>query len=192
MIIHSKTNVSSGPFYVRIQDKIDSNIVNEFEKALFNCYKSKQNILPVIIDSHGGCPYALIALYENIKKSKVKIATIVEGKALSCAAILLSCGNLGYRYMSKNATIMIHDVRTTYNGKTDDAKADAKETERLNNILYKILEKNCKKEEGYFFDIMKKRRYSDLYLNSKKCLSYGIIDKIGIPELKVEIVYKLI
>lgn len=191
MKIKSNQNISSGPFYFRICGTINSEVVNEFEKTLFNCSKSKQNILPMIIDSPGGCPYSLISLYENIKKSKIKVATIVESKALSCAAILLSCGSKGNRYMAKDAVIMIHDVRTTYNGKTDDAKADAKETERLNDLLYKILENNSNKKDNYFKNIMQKNRYSDLYLTADQCLKYKIIDFIGVPTLSVKIKYDL-
>lgn len=191
MIILSKPNIPNNPLSLRIQGSINTETISEFEKVLFNCSKIDQPILPLIIDSPGGCPYSLISLYENIKKSKIKIATIVESKALSCAAILLSCGSKGYRYMSKNATIMIHDVKTTYNGKTEDAKADSKETERLNDLMYKILEDNCKKKNNYFKKIMQENRYSDLYLNSNECLDYGIIDAIGVPKLKVKIKYKL-
>jgi hypothetical protein len=74
MIISKKSNVANDPLFIRIQDNINTDTVAEFEKVLINCYKIKQKILPVVIDSHGGCPYSLISLYEIIKKSKIKIS----------------------------------------------------------------------------------------------------------------------
>lgn len=191
MIISKKSNVANDPLFLRIQNNINLDTVAEFEKVLISCYKIKQKILPVVIDSHGGCPYSLISLYEIIKKSKIKISTIVESRALSCAGVLFSCGHKGLRYMSQNSTIMIHDVKTTYSGKTEDAKADAKETERLNKLLYKILEENSNKNHGYFQKIMHKNGYADLYLTPQECLEFGIVDHIGIPTLRAKVSYRL-
>lgn len=189
MLFHTSGTID--PIYLRIQGNINSETVACFEKTLSNCSKLKQKILPLLIDSNGGCAYSLISLYENIKKSKIKIATIVESKALSCAAILLSCGHKGYRYMSPNATVMFHDVKTTYNGKTEDVKADAEETDRLNQLMYKILENNCLKKDNYFRKIMQNNGFSDLYLSSDKCLEYNIVDHIGVPVFKAKTKYKL-
>lgn len=191
MLFKIDANPINEPVFLRIQNNINSETVASFEKSVMLCGKIKQKILPVLIDSNGGCAYALISLYENIKNSKIKIATIVESKALSCAAILLSCGHKGYRYMAPDATVMFHDVKTTYSGKTDDVKADAKETERLNRLMYKILDNNCCKSKNFFREIMKNNRFSDLYLNSSDCLEYNIVDHIGIPTFKMTTKYKL-
>jgi ATP-dependent Clp protease protease subunit len=164
-------------FYFKLHGKINSKVVDEFEKILLNCYQAKQEILPLIINSTGGSPYFLISLYENIKKSKIKIATIVESKALSAGAFLLSCGNEGHRYMAKEAVFMIHDVWTT------DAKPNLREIERLNNVVYGILENNSIKKNNFF---RKMTKNSDLYLNAEQCLEYKIIDFIGVPTLKLE------
>jgi ATP-dependent protease ClpP protease subunit len=164
---------NSRPFYFRLHGKINKKVVSEFEEILLNCSKTKQNILPIVINSTGGCAYSLISLYESIKKSKIKIATIVESKALSAGAFLLSYGNKGYRYMAKDATFMIHDVHTA------DSKPDLKEIERLNKVLYKTL------EDKSFKDIMQNNNCSDLYLSAEQCLEYKIIDFIGIPTLKI-------
>jgi hypothetical protein len=63
----------------------------------------------------------------NIKASNIPVATIVEGKAMSCGALLFSYGASGYRFMDKHATIMIHDVSSGARGKIEEIKADAKD-----------------------------------------------------------------
>ena len=132
-------------------------------------------------------------MFEMIKNSKIKIATIVESKAMSCGAILFSCGHKGHRYIGENATLMIHDVRTTYNGKVDDIKADATEADRLNNLLWGIMAYNCEKDRDYFKKLIHENSHADLYINSKKCIEHKLADFIGIPILKakIKVEYKL-
>jgi len=193
MIIQEKRNLLNSPIFMRVKDGISLDTVAEFEDKLRICIKIEQNIFPIIIDSNGGCAYSLISLYEIIEKvnktNKVKIATIVESKAFSCAAILLSCGTKGFRFASQNSSIMIHDVKTTYSGKTEDIKADALETERLNNLMYDILKFNSNNVN--FKKIMNKNNFSDLYFGSNEALNYGLVDKIGVPTLKAKVCYSL-
>jgi ATP-dependent Clp protease protease subunit len=191
MIFKPQINLQIDSLFIRIQNNINSDTVAFFEKTLLQCCKVKQKILPVIIDSNGGCAYALVALSEMMKNSKINIATIVESRALSCAAILLSCGHQGFRYMAKNATVMVHDIKTTYNGKTEDVKADAQETDRLNQLMYKVLGDNCKKDNDFFKKIMQKNNCADLYLSADDCLKFGMIDFIGVPRFETKIKYKL-
>jgi ATP-dependent Clp protease protease subunit len=184
--INSNCDFEKPPIFVRIQ-KITEESTQILERAISECYRSKQTILPIVIDSNGGCTYCLLTMFEMIKNSKIKIATIVESKAMSCGAILFSCGHKGYRYIGKNAIIMIHDVRTTHNGKVDDIRADAEEADRLNNLMYEIMADNCSKEQNYFKKMIHENSHADLYLNANQCIENNIADKIGIPTLKATI-----
>lgn len=40
-----------------------------------------------------------MSMVSDIKHSRIPVATIVQGKAMSCGAILFSCGEEGMRYM---------------------------------------------------------------------------------------------
>lgn len=174
------------PISIRIQ-KITEESVRSLEQAISECHSVRQTILPIIIDSNGGCAYCLLAMFEMIKNSKIKIATIVESKAMSCGAVLFSCGHPGYRYIGRNAVLMIHDIRTTHNGKVDDIKSDAAEADRLNNLLYQIMSNNCNKEKDFFKKIIHENSHADLYLDANKCVEINVADKVGIPTLKAKI-----
>jgi ATP-dependent Clp protease protease subunit len=190
--INSNCSFEKKPIFVRIQ-KVTEESVQILERAISECYQSKQTVLPIVIDSNGGCAYCLLAIFEMIKNSKITIATVVESKAMSCGAILFSCGHKGHRYIGENATLMIHDIRTSYNGKVDDIKADATEADRLNDLLYGIMASNCEKEKDYFKKLVHENSHADLYLDSKKCLEHNLADNIGIPVLKakVQVEYQL-
>ena len=58
-----------------------------------------------------------MSMISDIKHSSIPVATIVQGKAMSCGAILFSFGAEGKRYMDPDATVMIHDVSSMDRGK---------------------------------------------------------------------------
>ena len=66
-----------------------------------------------------------MAMISAIKHSELPVSTIVEGKAMSCGAILFSFGEQGLRFMDPDATLMIHDVSSMEYGKVEEIKASA-------------------------------------------------------------------
>jgi len=114
------------------------------------------------------------------------------GKAMSCGAVLLACGTKGHRYISPNATVMIHDVSSFSEGKSEEIKSDAAETERLQKMFYKILDKECERKDGYFDKLVFNKGRSNLYLDAEQCLKHGLADEIKIPKFIVEIVHNIV
>ena len=119
------------PTIIRV-NKFDESAAKAFSAAMTRAQNTGQPVVPVIIDSYGGQVYSLMSMISDIEHSKVPVATIVQGKAMSCGAILFSFGAEGYRYMDPHATLMIHDVSSMKFGKVEEVKAGAEETERLN------------------------------------------------------------
>ena len=180
------------PIFVRIQ-RFTEEAVERLEKALSDVHQFRQHILPIIIDSNGGCAYCLIAMSEMIKQSEVKIATIVESRAMSCGAVLFTCGHHGHRYIGNNAIVMMHDVKTSNNGKVDEIKADAKESERLNNVMYELMAGNCGHEKNYFKKMAHDNSHADLYFNAEECVKHNLASHIGVPKFRsvVTVEYEL-
>ena len=105
-------------------NKFDEDSAKEFRTKVAMAHNTGQKIIPVIIDSYGGQVYSLMSMISTIKNSELPIATIVEGKAMSCGAILLSFGTEGYRFVDKDATVMIHDVSSGQLGKVEEVVAE--------------------------------------------------------------------
>lgn len=174
------------PIVIRV-NKFDEDSANKFSNAMSLAQSTGQTMIPVIIDSYGGQVYSLMSMIANIKSSKLPVATIIEGKAMSCGALLFSYGTSGYRYMDKHATVMIHDVSSGAHGKIEEIKADAKEGDRLNQRLYHEMAANCGKESEYFLTQIHERSHADWYLDSDEALLIGLTNHVRIPELKVKI-----
>ena len=174
------------PIVIRV-NKFDEDSANKFSNAMSLAQSTGQTMIPVIIDSYGGQVYSLMSMIANIKSSKLPVATIIEGKAMSCGALLFSYGTSGYRYMDKHATVMIHDVSSGAHGKIEEIKADAKEGDRLNQRLYHEMAANCGKESEYFLTQIHERSHADWYLDSDEALLIGLTNHVRVPELKVKI-----
>ena len=152
-----------------------------------------QSVIPVVIDSYGGQVYALMTMISAIKASRIPVATIVEGKAMSCGALLFSFGAEGKRYMDPDATLMIHDVSSFAMGKVEDIKADAKEVDRLNKKVYEMMARNCGKPSDYFLKLVHERGHADWYLDSQEAKSHNVANELRVPTLtcKVDLNYTL-
>ena len=97
------------PIIIRV-NKFDETAANKFHQQIAQAHNTGQSVIPVVIDSYGGQVYSLMSMVAAIETSEIPVATIVEGKAMSCGAVLLTCGEEGMRFADPNATIMIHDV----------------------------------------------------------------------------------
>lgn len=197
--MHYKTNISNlikeielrqNPSIITINDFSEEE-VHKFKEAFNAAMNSGQKIIPVEIDSYGGDVYALMSIIAEIEGSKLPVATIVQGKAMSCGAILTSFGAKGHRYMDKHATMMIHDISSVAYGKVEQLKADVRETERLQKKIYALMAKNCGKEEDYFIKLIHDKGRADWYLDAEEALEHGIIDHIGLPVLTIDVDVKI-
>ena len=173
------------PVVLRVR-KFDEATAKEFSSYVSKAQNTGQPVLPIIIDSYGGQVYSLMSMISDIKHSRIPVATIVQGKAMSCGAVLFSFGAEGMRFMDPNATVMIHDVSSMEYGKVEEIKASAEETERLNQKIYTMMAENCGHHRDYFLDIVHERGHADWFLEPDECKKHNLANHLRVPELKIE------
>jgi len=172
------------PVVIRVR-KFDEAAAKTFSDTMANAQNTGQPIVPVIIDSYGGQVYSLMSMISDIKHSRIPVATITQGKAMSCGAILFSFGTEGHRYMDPDATMMIHDVSSMGWGKVEEIKADAEEVDRLNKKVYRMMAKNCDRPSDYFLDIVHAKGHADWFLDAQECKRHNMANNLYVPELKI-------
>lgn len=173
---------------VVVVNKFTEESAKQFFSDLNEAENTNQDIIPIVIDSYGGQTYSLFAMIDCIKSSKKKIATISIGKSMSCGSVLLSCGTDGYRFVSPLSTILIHDASNWIGGKTEEIKSSAKETERVNNLVYHIMDRNCGHEEGYFQKIVHENKgHADWHLTAEEAIEHKLANHIRIPRFEVTV-----
>ena len=178
--------LKADPVIIRVNEFSEES-ANEFANEISRAQNTGQSVIPVVIDSYGGQVYSLMSMIGAIKSSRIPVATIIEGKAMSCGAILFSFGSQGHRYMDPDATLMIHDVSSSAWGKIEELKANTREAERLNEKVYKMMARNCGKPENYFVDIIHSKGHSDWYLDVDEATTHGLVNHKKIPALTLNV-----
>lgn len=174
------------PVIARV-NKFDEESSKNFQNQIAQAHNTGQKIIPVVIDSYGGQVYSLMTMISAIKNSEIPVATIVEGKAMSCGAILFSFGEEGLRFMDPHATVMIHDVSSMDFGKVEELKAGAAEADRLNSIIYTMMARNCGKKDDYFTKIVDKKKHADWFLNAEEAKKHNLANQLRVPKVHIDI-----
>ena len=172
------------PVIIRVR-RFDETAAKDFATLMMKAQNTGQPIVPVIIDSYGGQVYSLMSMISDIRHSRIPVATIVQGKAMSCGALLFSFGAEGHRYMDPDATLMIHDVSSMNWGKVEEVKASADETARLNKKVYQMMAQNCGKRKNYFLDIIHEKGHADWFLEGDEAVKHNLANHLHVPELKI-------
>jgi len=183
-LLKEKKFIEDLPVIIRVR-KFDEAAAKEFSELMSVAQNTGQPVVPVIIDSYGGQVYSLMSMISDIRHSKVDVATIVQGKAMSCGALLFSFGKEDMRYMDPDATLMIHDVSSMRFGKVEEIKASAEETERLNRKVYMMMAENCGHHKDYFLDIVHKKGHADWFLDTADAINHKLANHDHIPTLKI-------
>lgn len=176
-----------GPIIIRVIEFTEES-AKEFSHQMNLAHQTGQPVIPIIIDSFGGDIYALMSMVSEIKNAEVPVATIVESKAMSCGADLFSFGTEGYRFMDKNAALMIHDAIGYSEGKIEDIKSDIKQIEKLNKRLTEMMSENCGKAKNYFTKLIHERGHSDWYLDAREAKRCNLANHIRVPKLVTKII----
>ena len=127
------------------------------------------------INSPGGSVSDGMAIYDVMQIIKSDIKTVCIGRCSSMAAVLLSGGTKGKRYITPNSEIMIHEVSSFNMGKIGELKINYEHSNTLNERIIKLLANNTGKTVKQIrHDIQLK----DRWFNAEEALKYGLIDKI--------------
>jgi ATP-dependent Clp protease protease subunit len=181
-----EVELRKSPIIIRV-NKFDEESAKKFDQEIAQAHNTGQKIIPVVIDSYGGQVYSLMSMIGAIKHSEIPVATIVEGKAMSCGAILFSFGAEGYRFIDPNATVMIHDVSSMDWGKVEELKASAKEADRLNDKIYHMMAQNCGKADNYFMKIVDKKKHADWFLDAEEAKTHNLANHLRVPKLNISV-----
>jgi ATP-dependent Clp protease protease subunit len=182
------------------QSKTGEIWVNEFtersalefrEHVISISTKDPTGPIVIYIDSYGGYVDSLAKMIDTIHQVQNLIITACIGKAMSCGAILLSCGD--FRYCAPNSRIMIHEVSAGAFGDVNEMKNSVEETDRLNKHFMNLLAKNCGLK-GYpdLRKIIKAHDGKDIFLGANEAVKFGIVDQVGIPKLQPRVEWDLI
>lgn len=142
---------------------------------------SKKDIY-LYINSPGGTVYDALAIYDTMQYVGNDIQTVGIGVQASAAAVLLSSGAKGKRFLLPNATVMIHQPSSGTRGKVTDMEIDLKESLRIKRRMNEIMAKNTGQTVKKIQDDMER----DYWMTAEEAKKYGLVDKViaNLPKSK--------
>lgn len=161
---------------IKLTKSIDTEEADKIIDQLLKLDTMKGNKdITMYINSSGGAVPDGMAIYDAMQMIKSNIKTICIGRCSSMAAILLSGGTKGKRFITPNSEIMIHEVSAFNMGKVGDLKTNYEHTNMLNERVIKLLANNTGKS---IKQVRQDIQLKDKWFNAEEALKYGLVDKI--------------
>lgn len=129
-------------------------------------------IIHLHINSFGGSVLAALATIDTIRQLKSKVYTYVDGGAAS-AATLISCVG-SKRLIGMHSYMLIHQVRGESGGKLEEMEDEIINTRQFMQMIKNLYKKHTNIKEKKLDELLK----SDLWIDAKTCLEYGLVDEI--------------
>ncbi len=145
-------------------------------QMLFLSNEDNKNDIHFYINSPGGSITAGLAVYDTMRFLRCDVATYCVGQAASMAAVLLTAGKTGKRFLLTNGRVLLHQPHITgiLEGPATDLEIEAKEILRLRSRLYNILAEHT----GQSAEKIEKDCDRNLWLEAEEAISYGLVDRI--------------
>jgi ATP-dependent Clp endopeptidase proteolytic subunit ClpP len=129
-------------------------------------------IIHLHINSFGGSVLAALATIDTMRQLKCKVYTYVDGGAAS-AATLISCV-ASKRLIGEHSYMLIHQVRGESGGKLEEMEDEIINTRQFMQMIKGLYKKHTKLKDKKMDELLK----SDLWIDAKTCLEYGLVDEI--------------
>ncbi|MDO8620198.1 MAG: ATP-dependent Clp protease proteolytic subunit [bacterium] len=154
---------------------IDDHVANiVIAQLLFLQSEDPKKDVNVYINSPGGSVTSTMAIIDTMNHIKNDVATTCVGIAASGAAMVLSAGKKGKRFILPNAEVMIHQPLGGVEGQATDIAITAKHILQTKEKLNKMLSANTGKPLAQ----IEKDVERDFFMTADEAKKYGIIDKV--------------
>jgi ATP-dependent Clp protease protease subunit len=161
---------------IQLVGSIDKETVYSLSMQLLWLEKNNpKEEITIFINSPGGEVSSGLALYDIMQTIKSPVKTVCVGRAASFGTILLLGGEPGFRYIGRNAEVMIHSVSGMNYGDVHTLKEKVDHTLRLNSRIIKLISEKTKLSYKQVKFYTKKQ---DKYFSADEALKFGLVTEI--------------
>ncbi|MBX3384818.1 MAG: ATP-dependent Clp protease proteolytic subunit [Phycisphaeraceae bacterium] len=126
------------------------------------------------INSPGGAVDDTLALYDTMRFLSSPVATYCLGRAYSGAALLLTAGAKGKRYLLPHAKVMIHQPYGGVTGQAEDIRIQAEQIIKSKKELTRIIASHT----GKTIEQVQADSERDKYFTAEEAVAYGLADEV--------------
>jgi ATP-dependent Clp protease protease subunit len=157
--------------------QIDDDMANlVVAQLLFLSNEDPHADIHVYINSPGGSISAGLAIFDTMQFVRCEVATYCVGMAASMAAVLLTAGKKGKRFVLPNGRVLLHQplIHGTLTGPATELDIEAREIIRLRKLLYDILSTAT----GQSVETIERDCDRNKWLSAKEAVEYGCVDSV--------------
>ncbi len=164
---------------VFLGQEVDDSIANLITaQLLFLDAEDPDKDISLYINSPGGSSYAGMAIYDAMQLVRADVKTYAIGMAMSAAAMILSGGATGKRYVLPNAKVMIHQGSGGFRGSPADIQIAAKEILEMTRRMAEIIAQHS----GQPVEQVLKDIDRDRFMAPDEAVAYGLVDEVIQPQ----------
>ena len=154
---------------------IDSGVANALIAQLLHLEAdSPDREINLYINSEGGDPSAMLALYDTIRYIKAPVATTCVGQAVAASAVLLAAGAPGRRAVLPHTRVVLHQPAAQGRGTIPDLILQADEVVRVRTQLEEILSRHTGREVA----TLRHDTDRDRVFDAQESVAYGLADHV--------------
>ena len=154
---------------------IDSGVANALiAQLLYLEADSPERDINLYINSEGGDPSAMLALYDTMRFIKAPVATTCIGQAIGIGAVLLAAGHAGHRFVLPHTRVVLHQPAAQGHGTIPDLILQADEVIRVRTQLEEILSAHT----GRDLTSLRHDTDRDRVFDAAGAVDYGLADHV--------------
>src|SRR5213082_93255 len=155
--------------------EVDDQIANLIAaQLLFLEAEDPEKDISLYINSPGGSAYAGMAIYDAMQYVRPDVQTICTGMGMSAAAMILSGGAAGKRFVLPNAKVMIHQGSGGFRGSPADIQIAAREILSLTRRYAEVIAHHS----GRDVEQVERDIDRDRFLAPTEAVEYGLADSV--------------
>jgi ATP-dependent Clp protease protease subunit len=154
---------------------IDSGVANALIAQLLHLEADNpEQEINLYINSEGGDPSAMLALYDTMCYIKAPVATTCVGQAVAAGAVLLAAGATGRRAVLPHTRVVLHQPAAQGRGTIPDLILQADEVVRVRTQLEEILSAHT----GRDIADLRHDTDRDRVFDAAGAVAYGLADHV--------------
>ena len=154
---------------------IDSGVANALIAQLLHLEaENPDQEINLYINSEGGDPSAMLALYDTMRYIKAPVATTCVGQAVAAGAVLLAAGESGRRAVLPHTRVVLHQPAAQGRGTIPDLILQADEVVRVRTQLEEILSAHT----GRTVADLRHDTDRDRVFDAVDAVAYGLADHV--------------
>ena len=154
---------------------IDSGVANALIAQLLHLEADNpEQEINLYINSEGGDPAAMLALYDTMTYIKAPVATTCVGQAVAAGAVLLAAGEPGRRAVLPHTRVVLHQPAAQGRGTIPDLILQADEVVRVRTQLEGILSTHT----GRSVADLRHDTDRDRVFDAVDAVAYGLADNV--------------